>query len=100
MVAHFHMASGFPGWVDWLGDCRDERAHCLVEIQIFRCGKGRCADQRRCAQLLKNQAWAREMVARDPDFFLRNINGQSPAALWIGCADSRVPAEYTISAQP
>ncbi|WP_238984947.1 carbonic anhydrase [Candidatus Glomeribacter gigasporarum] len=50
--------------------------------------------------LLKNQAWAREMVARDPDFFLRNINGQSPAALWIGCADSRVPAEYTISAQP
>src|SRR5260363_340923 len=43
--------------VDWLGDCRDERAHCLVEIQIFRCGKGRCADQRRCAKFLKNTLW-------------------------------------------
>lgn len=50
--------------------------------------------------LLENRAWAREMIARDPDFFLRNASGQSPAVLWIGCADSRVPAEYTINAQP
>ncbi len=50
--------------------------------------------------LLKNQAWAREMVARDPNFFLRNTSSQNPAVLWIGCADSRVPAEYTVNAQP
>ncbi len=50
--------------------------------------------------LLENRFWAREMVARDPHFFLRNASGQNPAVLWIGCADSRVPAEYTINAKP
>ncbi len=50
--------------------------------------------------LRENQAWAQERVARDPDFFLRNAGSQSPDVLWIGCADSRVPAEYTINAQP
>jgi carbonic anhydrase len=40
-----------------------------------------------------NRAWASERLAADPDFFVRLTEGQSPMYLWIGCADSRVPAE-------
>ncbi|MEJ2203068.1 MAG: carbonic anhydrase [Gemmatimonadota bacterium] len=40
-----------------------------------------------------NRAWASERLAADPDFFVRLTEGQSPMYLWIGCSDSRVPAE-------
>ena len=50
--------------------------------------------------LLKNQAWADEMKAHDPDFFLRLANVQTPKFLWIGCADSRVPADAITGTRP
>lgn len=50
--------------------------------------------------LLENKAWASEKVHRDPDFFNRLVNVQSPEFLWIGCSDSRVPANEITGTQP
>ncbi len=40
----------------------------------------------------QNRAWSEEMVQQDPAFFSRLSAQQDPDFLWIGCADSRVPA--------
>ncbi|KAI1332309.1 carbonic anhydrase [Xylariaceae sp. FL0255] len=40
-----------------------------------------------------NRAWASEQKEKDPDFFAKLSAGQSPEYLWIGCSDSRIPAE-------
>ncbi len=40
------------------------------------------------------------MKARDPEFFLRLANQQAPKYLWIGCSDSRVPANVVVDLQP
>lgn len=40
----------------------------------------------------RNRAWAKKIKASNPDFFARLSKQQSPEYLWIGCADSRVPA--------
>jgi carbonic anhydrase len=40
----------------------------------------------------QNRAWAESITASDPDFFQTLAKQQSPRFLWIGCADSRVPA--------
>ncbi|KAI1747044.1 carbonic anhydrase [Xylaria castorea] len=40
-----------------------------------------------------NRAWAAEQKQRDPEFFSKLGAGQSPEYLWIGCSDSRIPAE-------
>lgn len=50
--------------------------------------------------LLENKAWAKEMVANDPDFFNRLAKLQTPEFLWIGCSDSRVPANQITGTQP
>lgn len=50
--------------------------------------------------LLENRAWADNMKASDPEIFERLHQGQSPSALWIGCCDSRVPAEQICNAKP
>ncbi|CAM3806715.1 carbonic anhydrase [Paracidovorax anthurii] len=50
--------------------------------------------------LLQNRAWADEMTSRDPAFFENLVGGQQPRAFWIGCADSRVPAERITNALP
>ena len=42
--------------------------------------------------LSNNKAWAAGVKARDPGFFTRLAQQQSPRYMWIGCADSRVPA--------
>ena len=42
--------------------------------------------------LLENKAWAREKVKEDPEYFNRLAKIQTPEFLWIGCSDSRVPA--------
>jgi len=43
--------------------------------------------------LLANKAWVEEKLRIRPDFFARQAETQSPEFLWIGCSDSRVPAE-------
>ena len=50
--------------------------------------------------LLENKAWAQERVEDDPDFFKRLSELQSPEFLWIGCSDSRVPANEITGTQP
>jgi carbonic anhydrase len=50
--------------------------------------------------LVENVAWSRETVVRDSAFFTRLAEGQQPRVLWIGCADSRVPAERITNSQP
>ena len=44
------------------------------------------------ALLEGNRAWVDEQLARDPAYFQTLAKGQKPHSLWIGCADSRVPA--------
>lgn len=50
--------------------------------------------------LKKNQAWADGIKQEDPDFFHRLSNQQAPEYLWIGCADSRVPANQIVDLMP
>jgi carbonic anhydrase len=47
-----------------------------------------------------NRAWASRMVASDPGFFQRLVNQQTPEYLWIGCSDSRVPANQIVGVDP
>jgi carbonic anhydrase len=47
-----------------------------------------------------NRAWARETETRSPGFFSRLLQQQSPQYLWIGCADSRVPANEIVGLLP
>ena len=47
-----------------------------------------------------NRAWAAAMVARDPHFFERLVDAQTPEYLWIGCSDSRVPANEIVGLPP
>src|SRR5215203_813308 len=47
-----------------------------------------------------NQLWARRIVQREPDFFKSLAAQQSPRYLWIGCADSRVPANEIVGLMP
>ena len=50
--------------------------------------------------LLENKAWAAEKVSEDPDYFNRLAHIQRPEFLWIGCSDSRVPANEITGTQP
>ena len=50
--------------------------------------------------LLQNKAWATEQIDRDPDFFSRLSKIQTPEFLWIGCSDSRVPANEITNTAP
>src|SRR4028119_1909763 len=47
-----------------------------------------------------NRAWAADITARQPDFFATLARQQSPEYLWIGCADSRVPANQIVGRLP
>ena len=47
-----------------------------------------------------NSAWAAEITRRDPDFFNALSSQQAPAHLWIGCSDSRVPANEIVGLLP
>jgi carbonic anhydrase len=52
-------------------------------------------------QLLQNnKKWVASKLENDPEYFKRLSLGQSPPILWIGCADSRVPANEIIGAEP
>ena len=50
--------------------------------------------------LNNNRTWAAEVKARDPGFFTRLAQQQSPRYMWIGCADSRVPANEIAGLDP
>ena len=50
--------------------------------------------------LLENKAWAHEKTEEDPDYFNRLAQLQTPEFLWIGCSDSRVPANEITNTQP
>jgi carbonic anhydrase len=47
-----------------------------------------------------NRAWAAEMTRQDPEFFQRLSGQQAPRYLWIGCSDSRVPANQIVGLLP
>lgn len=52
-------------------------------------------------ELIKNnKKWVASKLSEDPEFFEKLAKGQQPPVLWIGCADSRVPANEIIGAQP
>jgi carbonic anhydrase len=50
--------------------------------------------------LQNNRAWAADRVKRDPTFFTRLEKQQAPEFLWIGCSDSRVPANEIVGLDP
>jgi carbonic anhydrase len=50
--------------------------------------------------LQKNHDWAEAATRRDPQFFSRLVSQQSPRYLWIGCSDSRVPANEIVDLAP
>jgi len=47
-----------------------------------------------------NRAWAADRVKRDPSFFTRLAQQQAPGYLWVGCSDSRVPANEIVGLDP
>jgi carbonic anhydrase len=47
-----------------------------------------------------NREWAASMLERDPDYFKKLVSQQSPEFLWIGCSDSRVPANTIVGLEP
>ncbi|HTI70694.1 MAG TPA: carbonate dehydratase [Candidatus Limnocylindria bacterium] len=48
----------------------------------------------------KNKAWAKRMLVADPGFFAKLSGQQTPEYLWIGCSDSRVPANEIVDLLP
>ena len=47
-----------------------------------------------------NQKWAEDLKKEDPNFFKNLSNQQAPEYLWIGCSDSRVPANQIVNLAP
>src|SRR6186713_1798496 len=52
------------------------------------------------ALITGNSKWVSERVKDDPDYFKKLSQGQSPEVLWIGCSDSRVPANEVTGTKP
>ncbi|MBU2571497.1 MAG: carbonic anhydrase [Gammaproteobacteria bacterium] len=50
--------------------------------------------------LMENKKWASDKQKIDPNFFKHLAKEQKPEFLWIGCSDSRVPAELIVNAEP
>ncbi|RLN50911.1 hypothetical protein BBJ28_00020950, partial [Nothophytophthora sp. Chile5] len=76
-----------------MGDCRGTGAH----EHINGCGH----DSGSIQHLFdNNKKWREEIVQRDPTFFERTSQAQHPRYLWIGCSDSRVPAEEITGLNP
>ena len=50
--------------------------------------------------LQDNKAWAAAQLAKDPEYFERLVHLQTPEILWIGCSDSRVPANQITGTEP
>ncbi|WP_075182618.1 carbonic anhydrase [Pantoea sp. 1.19] len=50
--------------------------------------------------IAKNRSWALQCRDRNADYFAKDAEGQAPHSLWIGCSDSRVPAEVLTGSHP
>jgi carbonic anhydrase len=50
--------------------------------------------------IVQNRSWADDRLQRDPHFFSRLARQQSPRYMWIGCSDSRVPANEIVGLEP
>jgi carbonic anhydrase len=50
--------------------------------------------------IANNRAWAEDRIRHDPEFFSRLARQQAPRYLWIGCSDSRVPANEIVGLAP
>lgn len=50
--------------------------------------------------LQENKTWAADQVSKDPGYFKRLVQVQKPEFLWIGCSDSRVPANQITNTEP
>jgi carbonic anhydrase len=50
--------------------------------------------------LENNKKWVASKLEKDPEYFIKLSKGQQPPLLWIGCSDSRVPANEIIGAEP
>lgn len=50
--------------------------------------------------LENNKKWVASKLEKDPEYFIKLSRGQQPPLLWIGCSDSRVPANEIIGAEP
>ncbi len=50
--------------------------------------------------LLSNKAWVKDKLGIREDYFTRMVNEQKPEYMWIGCSDSRVPAEEITGTEP
>lgn len=50
--------------------------------------------------LNNNRAWARQIKAQQPDFFKKLSEQQTPSYMWVGCSDSRVPANEIVKLMP
>lgn len=48
----------------------------------------------------KNRAWVEEKTQKDPEYFMKRAKEQDPLYLWIGCSDSRVPANEIVGLEP
>ena len=75
--------------------CPPEPAHesnCLHAARHRRDDVQAAADKQLKTIFENNRRWVREEVKKDKDYFNRMASGQSPQILWIGCSDSRVPA--------
>lgn len=68
---------------------------------VWREGNEQTMSDRRLQHLVdNNRAWAQRIKEEDPDFFLKLSKQQAPEYLWIGCADSRVPANELLGLLP
>lgn len=47
-----------------------------------------------------NENWAKKKIEKDPDVFTKNAEVQKPKYLWIGCSDSRIPANEVLGLEP
>ena len=47
-----------------------------------------------------NKEWVRQTLEQDPNYFKELSKGQNPQFLWIGCSDSRVPANQITNTRP
>jgi len=68
-------------------------------VNEYVCPKGGTIDS--VDRLLRNnREWAARITAEDPEFFARLSRQQKPHYLWIGCSDSRVPANEIVGLEP